>query len=139
MAESILFEKIMIVNEDFNCEGPVYLGVDGGKIDCISETAPEKIYDRRIDGKNKVLLPALVNTHTHLPMTLLRGYAENYSLSDWLNKKVFPFEAKLTENDINTSGIPLYIETFGCMDTVKKVLSMPRLASASAILASLPP
>lgn len=134
MAESILFEKIMIVNVDFNCEGPVYLGVDGGKIDCISETAPEKIYDRRIDGKNKVLLPALVNTHTHLPMTLLRGYAENYSLSDWLNKKVFPFEAKLTENDIYYGMLLAQAEMFrfGTVSTTEMYFRLGQLCRATA-------
>ena len=41
-------------------------------------------------------MPALYNAHTHAPMTLLRGYAENLPLQAWLNDMVWPFEAKMT-------------------------------------------
>ncbi len=40
-------------------------------------------------------MPGLVNAHTHSPMTLLRGYAENLPLDRWLNERVFPFEDRL--------------------------------------------
>ena len=40
------------------------------------------------------------NAHTHSPMTLLRGYGENMMLNDWLNKKIFPYEAELTINSV---------------------------------------
>lgn len=134
MADSILFEKIMIINESFECEGPVYLGIDGGRIDCISAELPEKAYDRRINGKNRVIVPALVNTHTHLPMTLLRGYAENYSLSDWLNKKVFPFEAKLTESDIYYGMLLAQAEMFrfGTVSTTEMYFKLGQLCRATA-------
>ena len=41
-------------------------------------------------------MPGFVNSHAHSPMTLLRGYGENLPLIPWLEKRVFPFEAKLT-------------------------------------------
>ena len=49
-----------------------------------------------IDGAGKILLPGLINTHTHLSMVLLRGYADDMRLQDWLQKKVWPLEARLT-------------------------------------------
>jgi 5-methylthioadenosine/S-adenosylhomocysteine deaminase len=52
--------------------------------------------DVAIDGAGKIVLPGLINTHTHLSMVLLRGYADDMRLQDWLQKKIWPFEAKLT-------------------------------------------
>lgn len=56
--------------------------------------------DKVIDGKNKLAMPGLVNTHTHCAMTLLRNYADDLALEDWLFKKIFPAEEKLTPEDI---------------------------------------
>ena len=49
-----------------------------------------------VDGKGKIALPGLINTHTHLSMVLLRGYADDMRLQDWLQKKIWPLEVKLT-------------------------------------------
>ncbi len=51
--------------------------------------------DEVIDGNGKVLLPGLINTHTHLSMTLFRGYADDVELQEWLEKRIWPLEAKL--------------------------------------------
>jgi 5-methylthioadenosine/S-adenosylhomocysteine deaminase len=48
-----------------------------------------------IDGEGKVLIPGLVNTHTHLPMTLLRGMADDLPLETWLEDYIWPAEAHL--------------------------------------------
>ncbi|MEA1960355.1 MAG: amidohydrolase [Bacillota bacterium] len=61
---------------------------------------PEGEYDKVIDGRDYVALPGFINTHTHAAMTLLRGYANDLSLMDWLEKKIFPMEAKLGEEEI---------------------------------------
>jgi 5-methylthioadenosine/S-adenosylhomocysteine deaminase len=53
-----------------------------------------------IDGDGAVVLPGLVNTHTHAAMTLLRGYADDMSLQDWLSQKIWPLEAHLTGDDV---------------------------------------
>jgi len=52
--------------------------------------------DRCIDGKGGVLMPGLVNAHTHLSMTLLRGIGSDQVLQDWLEKDVWPAEERLT-------------------------------------------
>ena len=67
-----------------------YVGVD----------MPEGVFDRVIDGKDKVLMPGLVNTHTHSPMTLLRNYADGYDLDTWLNSYIFPVEDQLNGDDV---------------------------------------
>ena len=53
-----------------------------------------------IDGKGSIAMPGLVNTHTHAAMTLLRGYADDMVLQDWLTQKIWPLEAHLTGNDV---------------------------------------
>ncbi len=53
-----------------------------------------------IDGKGSIAMPGLVNTHTHAAMTLLRGYADDMILQDWLAQKIWPLEAHLTGQDV---------------------------------------
>ncbi|HBS58886.1 MAG: amidohydrolase [Bacillota bacterium] len=56
--------------------------------------------DKIIDAAGKAVLPGLVNTHTHAAMTLLRSYADDLQLMDWLENKIWPAEAKLTAEDV---------------------------------------
>ena len=56
--------------------------------------------DVMIDGDGAIALPGLVNTHTHAAMTLLRGYADDMILQDWLSQKIWPLEAHLTGKDV---------------------------------------
>jgi 5-methylthioadenosine/S-adenosylhomocysteine deaminase len=56
--------------------------------------------DFLLDGNGAVAIPGLVNTHTHAAMTLLRGYADDMILQDWLSQKIWPLEAHLTPGDI---------------------------------------
>ncbi|MBW9220746.1 amidohydrolase [Methanothermococcus sp. SCGC AD-155-M21] len=51
-----------------------------------------------IDGKNKLSIPGLINTHTHIPMTLFRGVADDIPLADWLNNYIWKMEAKLDKD-----------------------------------------
>jgi 5-methylthioadenosine/S-adenosylhomocysteine deaminase len=53
-----------------------------------------------IDGDRAIALPGLINTHTHAAMTLLRGYADDMLLQDWLSKKIWPLESHLTGEDV---------------------------------------
>ena len=57
-----------------------------------------------IDGRGRVLMPGLINIHTHASMTLLRGYADDYELMDWLNNYIWPFEAKLQAEDYRSGA-----------------------------------
>jgi len=54
----------------------------------------------RIDGTRQILIPGLVNTHTHAAMTLMRGYADDMPLQEWLERKIWPLEAHLTGEDV---------------------------------------
>lgn len=72
-----------------------YVQVSEGKIISVGTERPEEFSGREIDCRGKVLMPGLVNAHTHVPMTLMRGYADGYDLQTWLNQYIFPAEARL--------------------------------------------
>jgi len=69
--------------------------------------------DEVIDGRGMLAIPGLVNSHTHLAMTLMRGYADDMELMPWLQEKIWPLEAKLTEEDIRW-GVKL-----GCLELIR--------------------
>lgn len=62
---------------------------------------------RRIEARGKLVLPGLINGHTHAPMTLLRGLADDLTLQDWLEKYIFPAEARNVTEDFVTWGTRL--------------------------------
>ena len=66
-----------------------------------------------INGKNKCAMPGLTNTHTHIPMTLLRGISDDMILQDWLNNKIWVNEAKLTNKDV------YYGALLGCLELLQ--------------------
>lgn len=53
-----------------------------------------------IDAKENIVMPGLVNTHTHLAMSIFRGYKDDKKLMDWLENVIFPVEDKLQPDDI---------------------------------------
>lgn len=56
--------------------------------------------EKYIDGSQKAAVPGMVNGHTHAAMTLMRGYADDMPLMPWLQQKIWPLEANLTEEDV---------------------------------------
>ena len=57
-----------------------------------------------IDAQGKVVIPGLINGHTHVPMTLFRGIADDLDLQEWLTKYIFPAEAKNVTEDFVRVG-----------------------------------
>ena len=63
-----------------------------------------------IDAKNKICMPGFVNTHAHLSMSIFRETLDGYTLQDWLTKKIWPMEDKLTREDIYYASLLSCIE-----------------------------
>ncbi len=57
-----------------------------------------------IDGRGKFAVPGFINAHTHASMTLLRSYADDMALMDWLNKYIWPIEDKMNRHDIRAGA-----------------------------------
>ena len=64
------------------------------------EEAAKIAWERQIDAKGNLIMPGFKNAHTHSAMTFLRSHADDMPLLSWLNDQVFPYEAKLTPDDI---------------------------------------
>ncbi len=60
-----------------------------------------------IDARDQIVLPGLVNTHSHAPMVMYRGLADDLALMDWLNKYIFPAEAKTVSPELVRVGTRL--------------------------------
>src|SRR4029450_132650 len=72
-------------------DGTVAIGAD--KIVAVGpaeEMAGRYSAPQRIDARGQIVLPGLINTHTHAPMVLFRGLADDLALMDWLNRYIFP-------------------------------------------------
>lgn len=99
----MLFEDIAIIDENLTYREHCWVGVKDKHIDLIQDSKPSaevlEGYGERYSGSNKLMMAGFYNAHAHAPMTLLRGYAESLPLQEWLNDKVFPFEAKITGDD----------------------------------------
>lgn len=86
---------VLTANPAFDILRGGWVGVSDGKIQELgSGPAPDRAAAReRIDARGGILMPGLVNTHTHLPMTLFRGLADDLPLKAWLEEHIFPAEA----------------------------------------------
>jgi 5-methylthioadenosine/S-adenosylhomocysteine deaminase len=96
----MLFSRITYLDADFIPHPDGYVGVQNGKIAYVGDQPPLEDYGETYEGAGKLLLPGFYNAHSHAPMTLLRGYGESLTLHDWLNDRIFPFEDKLTPEDV---------------------------------------
>ncbi|MDR1952919.1 MAG: amidohydrolase [Clostridiales Family XIII bacterium] len=96
---SVLFEDIAVLSRGVAAERR-FVAVDGDRIVYVGGERPIGEFTRVYDGREKLLMPGFYNAHAHSPMTLMRGYGENMALTDWLTKRIFPFEDKLTGEDV---------------------------------------
>ncbi len=70
-------------------------------------------YDKLIDATNKIVLPGLVNCHTHLGMSIFRATNDNLTLQDWLTKKIWPIEDYMTDDDV------YYTTLLSCIEMIQ--------------------
>ncbi len=84
--------------------------VDGKNIAAIGDVPDTFRPGKVIDGKNHLAVSGFVNAHTHTSMTLLRSYADDMALMDWLNDMVWPAEAKMNSDDIYWGAMLAMVE-----------------------------
>ena len=93
------------------------IAIDGSRITGFPEAPKTSDYDEVIDGKGMLALPGFVNTHNHVAMTVFRSYADDMQLMDWLEKKIWPAEAKLTDDVIYAQSMLGIAEMIRCGTT----------------------
>ncbi|MFC1690645.1 amidohydrolase, partial [Nanoarchaeota archaeon] len=90
---SIIIKNVLLKNKIRD----IY--IEENKIKEINEKISHEA-EFKINGKNKAVIPSFINAHTHAAMTLMRGYADDMVLDEWLQNKIWPLEGKLTEEDV---------------------------------------
>jgi 5-methylthioadenosine/S-adenosylhomocysteine deaminase len=130
----LLFNDIVAIT--MNGEKPVllhgYVGIDGQKVTYVGEQPPAEKATRVVNGSRRLLMPGIINSHSHLPMALLRGYADDYRLQEWLFEHIFPAEGKLDERCVE-AGIRLGLAEcirFGVISCSETYFHLPRIAEA---------
>lgn len=100
MTASLVVKRTTVITQDAQRRvlRDVDVVVQNGVIVEVGKARAEA--DHKINGKDKVLLPGLVNAHTHLPMTLFRGYGDDLPLEEWLQNRIWPAEERLTEKEM---------------------------------------
>ena len=87
---------VVTVNPDFDIIEKGMVAISGDRIAAVgaaTEGGPFEAVET-VDANGGIILPGLVNTHTHLPMTLFRGLADDLPLDRWLNDHIFPAESR---------------------------------------------
>ncbi|SFX83161.1 5-methylthioadenosine/S-adenosylhomocysteine deaminase [Thermoactinomyces sp. DSM 45891] len=95
-------------------------------------------YDEIVPCKGKAILPGFVNTHGHLAMTLLRGYADDLPLQQWLENEIWPMEGKMTAEHVTAGanlavlemiqgGTTTFLDMYDNMDAVANIVEQTGL------------
>lgn len=136
--ESILFYhcRALLMDEENTLLDPAYVVVEGERIAAVSSTRPQGPFAQEIDCGGNVLMPGLVNAHTHIPMTLMRGYAGGCDLHTWLNDWIFPAEAKLDDRAVRAGADLALAELIAGGVTTIADMYMHTPAIAQAVLAA---
>lgn len=133
--KSILIENAVIVADKIK-KGSLL--IENDRIAEINPKIDPKNAEEVIDAEGKVLIPGLVNTHTHLSMSLMRGLADDLPLDTWLNDHIWPVEANLQGEhcyagallacaEMIKSGTTCFNDMYFFMDSVAKAADKARI------------
>lgn len=95
----LILKDCKIIDEEGKISSSKDILIKDGVIHSIVEGAQDEAKEV-IDCSEYYVTPGLVNLHAHSPMNLLKGIAEDVNIDDWFNKEIFPFESKITEEDV---------------------------------------
>ena len=129
---SVLIKNTVIITQNKKREqihGDIY--IEDQEIIQISKKPITIEADYKIDGRKKLVLPGLINTHTHIPMTLLRGYGDDMALKRWLEERIWPVEKKLDSRSVEigtrlgllemiSSGTTTFLDMYFFEETIGK-------------------
>ena len=90
----------LLMDEAFTTLRDGFVAVEGTDISYVGPVRPQGSFDETIDCSGKVMMPGFVNCHTHIPMTLMRGYGGGHDLQSWLNDFIFPAEDRWDDRSL---------------------------------------
>ena len=110
----VFLANAFVLRRDGTVQGPSDLEIRSGRIvrvAPVSEGPGGRRKDLPVtDCTGCYVSPGLVNLHTHSPMTVLRGLAEDVSIDDWFNARIFPYESRLTREDVRIGALLAILE-----------------------------
>jgi len=143
----ILIENVDIITADL--ENPIIengmIYIEDDRIRFVCQEMPYQLpVDKLIDGRGKVAMPGLINTHSHSPMTLMRGFAGDKVLEDWLFNSIIPTEKRLTPEliywgsmlaicEMIKSGTTCFADMYFMMDSIAQAVSETGIRANIAI------
>ena len=96
---------ILTMNSEMISYENGYIGIEKDTIVYIGSDKPKSTSKKVIDAKNNIVMPGLINAHTHSGMTMFRGIADDLSLMNWLNNYIWPLEDKfVTEKNVEIAS-----------------------------------
>ncbi len=108
----------LTMNDSYDILRDAYVLVDGEKITEVGQDAARaealaKECGKVIDADDKILMPGMVNAHTHMFQTFMRGLADDKPLFQWLSEEIWPFSLLMTEDDFYYAGL------LACLENLK--------------------
>lgn len=135
MKKIIIHATVLTVNGENDVVYDGALAFENGRITYVGPT-PDNLsdYEEIIDAKGRIVMPGLVNTHGHTAMSLLRGYADDLPLQEWLETKMWPLEAQFTAEHVRwgtslsivemlKTGTTTFVDMYDHMDTVAELVA----------------
>ena len=117
---------IVTMNANYDIIRNGYVYVEDAEIkevgkDDVRAAQLEMVVDEVVEAGNMILMPGIVNSHTHMFQTFIRGLADDKHLFPWLSEEVWPFSALMTEDDIYYAALIGSLENLktgatGCLD-----------------------
>ncbi len=140
---TILIENGAVITMDLagTVHWPGWVLLTDDKISALGPDAPPKVMrtkaSRIIDAKNMAVLPGLVNAHTHLSQTFMRGLGDDKSLLQWLQEVMWPLQAAMTPEDMRLASLLGLVENLKSgVTAVAQHHKLPSPTFADAALAA---
>lgn len=110
------------------------LAIQDGKIKYINNIPESYLAEKIINGVDKITMPGLINTHTHIPMSLFRNYADDLPFWKWLHERILPAEKNITGKHVYygsmlsiaemiRSGITSFVDMYFLVEDIAKAVS----------------
>lgn len=111
MVYDLILKNSTIINKEGKIKQGQNIYISQGEIIKISdEFINANNIKEIIDCSNLFVTPGLVNLHTHSPMNIFKGIAEDVDIYDWFNKEIWPYESKITSDDVYYGALLAIIE-----------------------------